>query len=179
METRQPVEALVGLGASLGPCARALRLAAWALHGDGVQMLAASRLYWSPPAGGVARRPFLNAVVRVRTVLPPEGLLERLRRIEARLGRQASRRWADRVVDVDLIQYGTLVMETPALVLPHPRARGRSFVVQPLFEVAPDAVDPRDGTRWADAPARWPPLPLRGGLPRRWRPTVAGGARTV
>lgn len=179
MEARGPVEALVGIGASLGPRERTLRLATWALHGDGVQVLAASRLRWSPPAGGVARRPFLNAVVRVRTALPPEDLLERLRRVEARLGRQASRRWADRVLDLDLLQYGALVLETPALVVPHPRARGRAFVVQPLLEVAPDAVDPRDGTRWADAPARWPPLPVRGGLPRRWRPTVAGEARTV
>lgn len=179
MEAGREVEALLGLGASMGDRARALRLAAFALHGGGVRVLRASRMVWSAPAGGVAGRPFLNAVLLVRTALTPRELLQRARSIESRLGRRPTRRWADRVLDVDLLQYGDLSLDEADLLLPHPRIAERPFVLQPLLEVAPGAIDPRSGRPWRCALQPGRALPFRGVLPGRWVDRLADRRRSV
>jgi 2-amino-4-hydroxy-6-hydroxymethyldihydropteridine diphosphokinase len=140
------VTAAIGLGASLGDRRRALAVALAALAATpGVDVVAVSRLYRTPPAGGVARGWFLNAVVLVRTTLEPGPLLARCRAIEARLGRRPAPRWADRVLDLDLLLHGERVQDGRDPVLPHPRMAERPFVIVPLLEVAPQARDPRTG----------------------------------
>lgn len=158
---------IVGLGASLGDCAATLRLAVAALAADRALGLAGtSRLYATPPDGGVAHRVFLNAAARLETDLPPEEVLARLRRLERVLGRQVTRRWADRRVDLDLLAGDGPPVATPTLTLPHPRLRGRPFALVPLVEVWPEGADPADGVRYRDLPAARVPLTVVGALPR-------------
>jgi 2-amino-4-hydroxy-6-hydroxymethyldihydropteridine diphosphokinase len=153
----------IGLGASLGDTAATLRLAVRALAAEpALTEVRSSRMYATPAAGGVASGRFVNAVVVGRCALAPEALLARLHALERRLGRHHARRWADRVLDLDLLLVEGTVLDTAHLTLPHPRMRQRAFVLVPLREVWPDAVDPRDGSRLADAPAAADVLPAVG-----------------
>jgi 2-amino-4-hydroxy-6-hydroxymethyldihydropteridine diphosphokinase len=161
------VDVAIALGASLGDRGRTLHLAVAALRPLGVA-LDPSRIILTPPVGGVAHQGFYNAVVRMRTRLPPLDLLARLRAIELRLGRRPTRRWADRVIDLDLLLHGDTVRAEEPLILPHPRLHERRFVLQPLLEVWPDARDPRTGAAYAPL-LRGAPHPVVGVLPRLHR----------
>lgn len=86
-----------------------------------------------------------NRVVVGRTDLPPEHLLDALLRIERVFGRVRAERWGDRTLDLDLVVQGDRVLDAPGLVLPHPRAHERAFVLQPWLEIEPDAVLPGHG----------------------------------
>lgn len=136
----------IGLGASLGDGLRTLRLAVHALGaGPELELTRVSRVYWTAAVGGIARGPFLNAVVTGRAEGTPDTLHARLRTIEARLGRRPSRRWADRVVDLDLLLWDERVLVGRRLQIPHPRMGERAFVLAPLADVLPDARDPWTG----------------------------------
>ncbi len=138
--------AVVGLGASLGDRRARLELAVRMLALErGVWVLGCSRLYRTPPWGGVARNPFLNGAALLRTTLEPWSLLACCQRLERRLGRRQGQRWGDRAVDLDLLWMEGLVVDEDGFHLPHPRIAERSFVVQPLEDVLPGAVDPRTG----------------------------------
>ncbi len=134
--------ALIALGANLGDPAAALR---WAVSEIGQlgQLHAASRFYRTVPVGGPPNQPpYLNAAVELRTPLSPEALLDALLALEARYGRVRGERWAARVLDLDLIAYGSSVLKTPCLTLPHPRAWQRAFVLGPLADIAPEYRHP-------------------------------------
>jgi 2-amino-4-hydroxy-6-hydroxymethyldihydropteridine diphosphokinase len=167
----------VALGASLGEPERALALAVRALDAlPDLFLTGRSRIYRTPPFGGVARRSFLNAVVTGHTRLTPEDLLRACQAIEQRLGRRAARRWADRALDMDVLLVGDAVRTEPWLTLPHPRMHTRDFVLVPLAEAWIDAADPRTGARYATLPCAGARLPAVGVLPGR-RPDGCGGAR--
>lgn len=158
------IDAAIALGSSLGPSRRVLALAVSMLAATpGITGVRPSRIFLTPPDGGVARRPFLNAALRLRTTLPPDALLARCRAIEHRLGRRPTRRWADRVLDLDILLYGSLTLDTPALTLPHPRMHGRAFQLLPLLDCWPDVPGP-----WADHARGMGALPVVGvlGVPR-------------
>ena len=160
------VHAAIGVGSSVGDRAARIEVAARALDATpGVRLLACSRLRWSAPTGGVAAGWFLNGVFRIATELGPDALLDRCREIERRLGRRAARRWADRTVDLDLLLHGTRVIVGRHLTVPHPALLDRAFVLQPLLEVWPDAVDPWSGRPLRTFPAVRP-LPVCATLPR-------------
>ena len=153
----------IALGASLGDTGRTLRLALAAITAlPGFTFLRASRVVLTPPDGGVAGAMFKNAVVTGTWSGTPRALLTGLRALETRLGRRPTRRWADRVVDLDVLLVGDLVCSDGELVVPHPRMRERSFVLVPLAEVWPEARDPRDGACFADLPAARVRLPVVG-----------------
>ena len=97
-----------------------------------------SSLYRSAPVGYTAQPDFLNAVARLETALPAERLLAELREIEARHGRRRSFANAPRTLDLDLLLFGNLELQTPGLQIPHPRMHARAFVLQPLLEIAPE-----------------------------------------
>lgn len=108
-----------------------------------------SPLYETAPWGTFAEGedlPFLNMALRVETSLSPQSLLATLQQIEKELGRQrktdGSQYYHSRPIDIDIILYGTTVLDTPELVLPHPRMHLRRFVLQPLCDIAPDARHP-------------------------------------
>lgn len=138
--------AVVGLGASLGDRRATLELAVQLLHLQrGVRVLGCSRLYRTPPWGGVARNFFLNGAVLLRTTLEPGDLLACCQLVERRLGRRRGLRWGDRAVDLDLLWMEGAMVQHNGFQLPHPRIAERSFVVQPLEDVLPGARDPRSG----------------------------------
>ena len=143
--------AAVSIGASLGPRERTVRMAWACLRGlPTTDAAGASRVYETAPVGGVARRPFLNAVVTLSTALSPEALADELHRIEHRLGRRPARRWADRVLDLDLLLYDARVVALPGLSVPHPRLAERPFLLAMLAEAWPGATEPGSGRRWTE-----------------------------
>ncbi|HET8654199.1 MAG TPA: 2-amino-4-hydroxy-6-hydroxymethyldihydropteridine diphosphokinase [Longimicrobiaceae bacterium] len=127
---------LLGLGANLGdPIAQLCE--GMARLRDSVEMTAVSAVYRTEPVGYAEQPEFFNLVCAGRTLLSPEDLLAEARRIESALGRERPFRGAPRTLDVDLLAYGDLVLETGELVLPHPRLHERAFVLVPLDEIAP------------------------------------------
>ena len=138
------VTAYVGLGSNLGDRQGYLDRAIQALqdHAD-LEVTQISSYYETEPIGGPPGQPdFLNAVIEVRTDLSPEELLDALREIERDLGRVRRERFGPRTIDLDLLLYGNQVLNLPDLVVPHPRMRERGFVLEPLAEIAPEAVHP-------------------------------------
>jgi 2-amino-4-hydroxy-6-hydroxymethyldihydropteridine diphosphokinase len=109
------------------------------------------------PVGFTDQAPFLNLVARLETELNPDALLGLARRVEAERGRERSFRNAPRTLDVDLLLYGDVRVERPGLTIPHPRMRGRWFVLAPLVELAPELRDPVLGDRYADLVPSDPP----------------------
>lgn len=103
-----------------------------------------SSLYETAPVGGPEQGPYLNAVALIETTLSARDLLSLLHEIEAQAGRIRQQRWGPRTLDLDLVVYDELTLDSPDLELPHPRAHERKFVLAPLVEVWPDA-DLRSG----------------------------------
>jgi 2-amino-4-hydroxy-6-hydroxymethyldihydropteridine diphosphokinase len=146
---RRPVTAFLGLGANVGDALETLTSAVYALADtDGVAVEDVSGIYETAPWGGVDQPPFLNAVVRIVTALPPHELLEECQLTEAAFGRDRDRevRWGPRPLDIDVLLYGDEVLDTPELTIPHPRLAERAFVLVPLLEVFPGGELP-DGRR--------------------------------
>ena len=136
-------EALVALGGNLGDVRDTLdRAIAAFCDGNDVRLLARSSDYRTPPWGVADQPPFVNLAVAVETSLTPQELLARAQAVELALGRERGkeRRWGPRPVDIDLIAYDDLALDTPDLTLPHPRLFERAFVLVPLAEIAPDRV---------------------------------------
>jgi 2-amino-4-hydroxy-6-hydroxymethyldihydropteridine diphosphokinase len=126
----------------MGDRAAMLQQAIAALPGAGVEVIRTSSVYETEPMELREQSWFLNIVVECRTDLFPLQLLRRLKKIEAALGRKRIVPNGPRTIDIDIILYGRVVMEMPALAIPHPRFRDRRFVLAPLAELAPDLRDP-------------------------------------
>lgn len=135
-------QAFIGLGSNLGDGRANLRTA-WQRLGlvAGVRCLRLSSPYRSEPIGMTTARWFTNAVGEIETGLPPHALLAALLAIETEMGRDRNLT-ADRPVDLDLLYYGALVLQTETLSLPHPEIARRLFVLAPLAELAPGHVHP-------------------------------------
>ena len=131
------VLAFLGLGSNLGDRAGMLTAALSLLAGGDVRIVRKSRVYESPPWGKTDQPPFLNRVIEVETTLAPEELLARCQEVEDTLGRVRRERWGPRTIDIDILLYDDLVIQTPDLVVPHADLRRRAFVLVPLAEVAP------------------------------------------
>jgi GTP cyclohydrolase-4 len=104
-----------------------------------------SSIYDTEPIGNVQQPRFLNLVCQVSTRLAPMGLLTLAKGIESKLGRLAHTSNAPRPIDIDILFYGDQIIETPELIIPHPRVAERAFVLVPLAEIAPDLVHPVSG----------------------------------
>jgi 2-amino-4-hydroxy-6-hydroxymethyldihydropteridine diphosphokinase len=107
------------------------------LAGSDLRVVRRSRVYETPPWGKTDQPPFLNQVIEVMTALDPHALLERSLRVEEQLGRVRAERWGPRMIDVDILLYGDVVMQGPELTIPHAEMRRRAFVLVPLAEIAP------------------------------------------
>jgi 2-amino-4-hydroxy-6-hydroxymethyldihydropteridine diphosphokinase len=133
---------LIGIGGNLdsprwGPPRETLSAALDALAGEGVAITARSAWYYSEPVPPSDQPWFVNAVAAVESGLDADDLLAVMQAIETRFGRVRSVRNAARTVDLDLLDHRGQRIETPALVLPHPRLHQRRFVLEPLAEIAP------------------------------------------
>ena len=131
----------LALGTNLGDRLANLRAALRSLQPD-LEVAAASRIFETPPWGFTDQPAFLNMAVHARTALEPESLLRKLKTLEVELGREQTFRWGPRLIDLDILFYDDLVMNTPPLVIPHPRLHERGFVLVPLMDIAPDLVHP-------------------------------------
>jgi 2-amino-4-hydroxy-6-hydroxymethyldihydropteridine diphosphokinase len=156
--TGRPVRAVVALGANLGDRVRTLRQAVAALQAlpltDDVRAAEVIESVAVKPDGPDAEAPaYLNTVAIVTTRLAPSVLLSYLHAIEASNGRERREHWGDRTLDLDLIAYGDVVSDDPHLLLPHPRAAERDFVLAPWLALDPDAELPGRG-RVSDLLAR-------------------------
>ncbi len=106
------------------------------------QIIKVSKLIKTKPEGYLEQDDFLNGAIKFKTGLPPEELLKELKNIEHLLKRNTPFRNGPRTIDLDIIFYGNLILETPNLTIPHIRADKRFFVLKPLAEIAPYKVHP-------------------------------------
>ncbi len=138
--------AVLGLGSNQGDRVATLQGAVDALaETPDVQVVAVSGVYETDPVGGPDQPDFLNAVAVAETSLPARALLERVHVIEQQFGRVRSQRWGPRTLDIDIVALGDVVIDEPDLVVPHPRAAERAFVLAPWVEADPSASLPGRG----------------------------------
>ena len=131
----------LALGSNLGNRLSNLKEAIAALPPQ-MEVKAKSAVYETPPWGYEDQPKFLNQVIKAKTYLDPEPLLKHLKRLEIALGRQESFPNGPRLIDMDILLYDDLVLNTPALVIPHPHLHERGFVLLPLMDIDPDLVHP-------------------------------------
>lgn len=143
----RPIRAYVGLGSNLRGPVKQVQCGLEALTRlPDTRRLSYSALYRSRPLGVVTQPDFVNAVAALETRLSPLALLYYLHDIERQQGRvRDAVRWGPRTLDLDLLLFGEIHMQTPALTLPHPHLHRRSFVLYPLHEVAPGLMIPGQG----------------------------------
>ncbi len=141
------VTACVGVGSNLGDREATIRAAVARLGATpGIRIVQCSALIETAPVGP-AQPNYLNGALALETSLAPSSLLAELLRVEREFGRvrDPSVRMGPRTLDLDLLLYGDLVIDEPGLAVPHPRMPERAFVLIPLAEIAPNAVNPRCG----------------------------------
>jgi len=140
----EPITVYLGLGSNMGNrqdnLNRALDFLSQRLRVEKI-----SSVYDTEPIGNVQQPRFLNLVCQVSTRLAPMGLLILAKGIELKLGRTSGKSNAPRPIDIDILFYGDKIIETPELIIPHPRVAERAFVLVPLAEIAPDLVHPVSG----------------------------------
>ncbi len=147
-----PSRAMIGLGSNLGDRRATLdgAVAALAASPD-IDVVRVSGFIETEPVGGPpGQGPYLNAALEVKTTLDPLGLLRVLQEIEGRFGRVRAVRWGERTLDLDLLLFDDLVVDSPELTVPHSRMTGRRFVLEPLAEIAPTTVIPDTGRTVAE-----------------------------
>jgi 2-amino-4-hydroxy-6-hydroxymethyldihydropteridine diphosphokinase len=138
------VAAYLALGSNLGDREANIHEAVQRL-GEKAVVHEVSSLYETKPVGYAEQPDFLNAACRVSTALGPVELLRFLKTIEATMGRQPSFRNAPRPIDIDILFYGDVIVDSPELTIPHPRLIERAFVLVPLAEIAGDHRHPTSG----------------------------------
>jgi len=132
----------VALGTNIGDRPANLEAALAALH-PAIELSRRSPIYETQPWGYADQPAFLNMVIEGQTLLPPLDLLAQLKDLEQTLGRTPTFRNGPRLIDLDILFYDDLLLDTPALVIPHPRLHERTFVLVPLAQLAPGFVHPR------------------------------------
>lgn len=132
----------IAIGSNLGDREENIIDAINLLIANGVDVKNISSIIETKPYGNVKQPDFLNCVVDAYTTLPPRMLLETLKAIEKQLGRTRTTHWGPRTIDLDIIFYDELVIDTPDLKIPHPDMQNRLFVLEPLNQLAPNFVHP-------------------------------------
>ncbi|MFM8842112.1 MAG: 2-amino-4-hydroxy-6-hydroxymethyldihydropteridine diphosphokinase [Actinomycetota bacterium] len=130
---------VIALGSNLGDRKSSIESAIDLLK-EFIEIEKVSTLIETDPVGGPEQGPYLNGVLLGRTTLAPEELMTKLLEVEAELGRVRSVPNAPRTIDLDLIDYEGVVIDSPTLTLPHPRAHQRHFVIKPWLEIDPEAL---------------------------------------
>ena len=133
------MKAVIALGSNIGNPKENLDLAL-ALLREATEVKAVSSYYTTKPVGYEDQPDFVNAVCIIETELPALELLNMLHGIEKSMGRERTIKWGPRTIDLDIIQYGSILSNAQELTLPHPRAHERMFVLGPWAEIEPDAI---------------------------------------
>lgn len=134
-------KAIISIGSNLGDrvrnCINALNeISAFA------KIVRVSSVYETGPVGKKDQPDFINCAAEIETALPPGELLDRILEVEDGMGRVRDGRWGPRTIDIDLIFYDELTLDTPDLKLPHPQAHLRRFVLEPVSELMPGKIHP-------------------------------------
>lgn len=133
------MKAVIALGANIGNPKEQMDLAVAMLR-EATDFKLVSKYYSTKPVSDIEQPDYLNAVCIVESDLPALDLLALLHGIEKTLGRKRSEKWGPRTIDLDLIQYGSLLSSADELRLPHPRAHERRFVIEPWHSIEEDAI---------------------------------------
>lgn len=133
------MKAVIALGANIGNPQEQMDIAI-ALLRESLEVTAVSSYFTTAPVGGPEQPDYINAVCIAESELPAAELLALLHGIEKTLGRERIEHWGPRTIDLDLIQYGSILSYAEELTLPHPRAHERRFVLEPWSEIEPDAL---------------------------------------
>ena len=133
------MKAVIALGANIGDPKAQMDLAVAMLR-EATEVISISEYFSTKPVSDIEQPDYLNAVCIVESELPAMDLLSLLHGIEKALGRQRLEKWGPRTIDLDLIQYGSLLSSADELKLPHPRAHERRFVLEPWVSIDPEAI---------------------------------------
>jgi 2-amino-4-hydroxy-6-hydroxymethyldihydropteridine diphosphokinase len=133
------MKAVIALGANIGDPKAQMDLAVAMLR-EATEVISVSEYFSTKPVSDIEQPDYLNAVCIVESELPAIDLLSLLHGIEKALGRQRLEKWGPRTIDLDLIQYGSLLSSADELTLPHPRAHERRFVLEPWISIDPEAI---------------------------------------
>lgn len=155
---------LLGLGGNIGDVDRAFEECTQQLNDGTTEVTAVSSVHRTEPVGSSAGAQYRNAAVQLETALSPAALHRRLTDIEAGFGRDRTIHWGPRALDLDLLLYGDEIIATPVLTVPHPALWYRRFVLDPLAEIAADAVHPEKQLTIRDLRERLFERPLTIGL---------------
>ena len=142
------VEAILvhlGLGRNLGARKEFLSIACNHLRYGAVREFRASSIYESEPLMKMPQPNYFNMVVCGLTVLSPQELLNKCQQIEISLGRVHRKHWGSREIDIDILSYGSKIIDNNDLVIPHPEIQNRSFVLMPMLELSPEWLHPETG----------------------------------
>jgi len=135
-------EAYIGIGSNLGNrkqnCEKAISL----LTENRITVLKRSTMLETEPWGIKDQPKFINMAIKIDTILEPEDLLNLLKEIESAVGRTQTFRWGPRIIDIDILLYDNLILNTNNVQIPHPGIKDRDFVLRPLAEIAPDKIHP-------------------------------------
>jgi 2-amino-4-hydroxy-6-hydroxymethyldihydropteridine diphosphokinase len=133
------MKAIIALGSNIGDPKENLDMAL-ALLREATEVTKISSYYITKPVGYEDQPDFVNAVCIIETALPALDFLKMLNGIEKAMGRERLIKWGPRIIDLDIIQYGSVLSSAEELTLPHPRAHERKFVLEPWHEIEPDAI---------------------------------------
>lgn len=132
----------IGIGSNLGSrqdnCLKAIEL----LQGSGMRVSKQSSMYETKPWGVTKQPEFINMAVELETELRPLELLSLLKNIEIEMGRESTVKWGPRLIDLDILLFDNETINEDRLKIPHPLMHERPFVLEPLSEIAPDAMHP-------------------------------------
>ncbi len=135
-------EAYIGIGSNLGNrkqnCEKAISL----LTENRITVLKRSTMFETEPWGIKDQPKFINMAIKIDTILEPEDLLNLLKEIESAIGRTQTFRWGPRIIDLDILLYDNLIINTKNVQIPHTEIKDRDFVLRPLSEIAPDKIHP-------------------------------------
>ena len=135
---------IIAVGSNLGNRLKHIRSAGKFLENLSEGDIQKSSIWESEPVGG-AKYPFLNCVASIQSRSEPKEILHKLKSFEQREGRDRNPvRWGPRIIDLDIISYGELVIQAEGLIIPHSEYKNRTFVLYPLREIEPGWKDPQD-----------------------------------
>ncbi|MEA1884139.1 MAG: 2-amino-4-hydroxy-6-hydroxymethyldihydropteridine diphosphokinase [Thermotogota bacterium] len=134
--------AFIAMGTNLGDKSENLKQAFAKIEEKGNKVVLKSNIYQTKPYGVKEQRDFYNAVIGILTPYKPQALLNVLKTVEQEMGREETEKWGPRIIDLDIILYGDLILDGERLKIPHPDFKNRDFVLRPLKEIARMIVDP-------------------------------------
>lgn len=136
------IDVFLLLGSNLGDRQGFLQQAITHIEAEIAPVVKRSSIYETEAWGKTDEPNYLNQVIQLRTDIKPRVLLEKILAIEHELGRERAERWGSRIIDIDILFYGTEIIAEPGLSIPHPQLHNRRFTLVPLEEIAPELVHP-------------------------------------